>query len=52
MLFDPQTSGGLLLAVPDPQADKLIARLKEEGLETAVRIGEVVASDRPFIRVV
>jgi selenide,water dikinase len=52
LLFDPQTSGGLLLAVPDSQADDLISRLKKEGLETAVRVGEVVASDKPYIRVV
>jgi selenide,water dikinase len=52
LLFDPQTSGGLLLAVPDAQADDLISLLKKEGLETAVRVGEVVASDKPHIRVV
>jgi len=52
LLFDPQTSGGLLLAVPDSQADELAAQLKRGGVETAVRVGEVVASDRPHIRVV
>ena len=52
LLFDPQTSGGLLIAVPDSQADDLISRHKKEGLETAVRVGEVVDSDRPYIRVV
>jgi selenide,water dikinase len=52
LLFDPQTSGGLLVAVPDSQADDLIAQLKKEGFEVAVRVGEVVASDKPFIRVV
>jgi selenide,water dikinase len=52
LLFDPQTSGGLLLAVPDAQADELISGLKKEGLKTAVRVGEVVASNRPYIRVV
>jgi selenide,water dikinase len=52
LLFDPQTSGGLLVAVPDSQADDLIARLKKEGIEAAVRVAEVVASDKPFIRVV
>jgi selenide,water dikinase len=52
LLFDPQTSGGLMLAVPDAQAGDLIARLKKEGVDTAVKVGEVVASDRPFIRVV
>jgi selenide,water dikinase len=52
LLFDPQTSGGLLLAVPAAQADGLIARLKKEGVETAVRVGEVLTSDRPCVRVV
>ena len=52
LLFDPQTSGGLLLVVPAVQADDLIASLKNTGIETAVRVGEVVAVDRPFIRVV
>ena len=52
LLFDPQTSGGLLLAVPDSQADDLVAQLKKEGVQTAARVGEVVASDKPFIRVV
>ena len=52
LLFDPQTSGGLLLVVPAAQADDLIARLKSEGIETAVRVGDVVDADRPFIRVV
>ena len=52
LLFDPQTSGGLMLAVPDAQAGDLIVRLKKEGVDTAVKVGEVVASDRPYIRVV
>ena len=52
LLFDPQTSGGLLIAVPGSQADDLIAQLKKEGVETAVKVGEVVASDKPYIRVV
>jgi len=52
LLFDPQTSGGLMLAVPEAQADDLIAQLKKEGVDTAVRVGEVVASGRPFIRVI
>ena len=52
LLFDPQTSGGLLLVVPAAHCDELIARLKKEGIETAVRVGEVVAADQPFVRVV
>jgi selenide,water dikinase len=52
LLFDPQTSGGLLLAVPDSLADELVSQLKKEGVEEAVNVGEVVAADKPFIRVV
>ena len=52
LLFDPQTSGGLLLAVPDSQADDLVSALKKEGVEAAARVGQVVAADKPFIRVV
>ncbi|MGD2187100.1 MAG: selenide, water dikinase SelD, partial [Desulfobacterales bacterium] len=52
LLFDPQTSGGLLLAIPDSQADDLVSQLKKAGVEAAVRVGEVVASDKPSIRVV
>ncbi|MGD9228771.1 MAG: AIR synthase-related protein, partial [Desulfobacterales bacterium] len=52
LLFDPQTSGGLLLAVPDSQAADLIVALKKEGVQASIKVGEVVASDKPFIRVV
>ena len=30
LLFDPQTSGGLLIALPENEAEKLLARLKDE----------------------
>ena len=43
LLYDPQTSGGLLLAVPHKQAESLIAALHEVGVVAAVEIGEVVA---------
>jgi selenide,water dikinase len=52
LLFDPQTSGGLLLVVHAAQSDDLIARLQKEGVETAVKVGEVVAADQPFVRVI
>jgi selenide,water dikinase len=52
LLFDPQTSGGLLLSIPDAQADDLIAALNRVEVDTAVRIGEVVADGRPFLRIV
>ncbi len=52
LLFDPQTSGGLLLTVAAAQADNLIATLKKQGVDAATRVGEVVAADRPYIRVI
>jgi selenide, water dikinase len=51
LLFDPQTSGGLLFAAPAPEAEELITRLKKAGIATAVRIGEVVAGPRPYVSV-
>ena len=52
LLFDPQTSGGLLVAVPDSQAGRLTRKMQQEGMGTAVIVGEVLAADRPFVRVV
>jgi selenide,water dikinase len=40
ILFDPQTSGGLLIALPENEADKLVTRLKEKGIEDAAVVGE------------
>jgi selenide,water dikinase len=42
LLYDPQTSGGLLLAVPVSQADELMADLTAANVQTAVRIGEII----------
>ena len=41
VLCDPQTSGGLLMAVPAAKADTLVAALRERG-EDGVVVGEVV----------
>ena len=41
LLYDPQTSGGLLLALPGSQADELVSSLSGTGLSTAVKIGYV-----------
>jgi len=43
LLFDAQTSGGLLIAVPAERADALIAALRREGTPAAARIGRIVA---------
>jgi len=52
LLFDPQTSGGLLLALPGAQADELVRTLKSAGLGDTTRIGEVVPLDRPLVHIV
>jgi selenide,water dikinase len=39
-LFDPQTSGGLLVAAPEDRARDLVRRLREDGVSAAV-VGEV-----------
>jgi selenide,water dikinase len=51
ILFDPQTSGGLLIAVPAKKAQKLLKRLHEEGITAAAIIGEVTAEPKGRIRV-
>ncbi len=40
-LFDPQTSGGLLVAAPEDRARDLVRMLREDGVSAAV-VGEVV----------
>ena len=41
ILFDPQTSGGLLICVESSQADSLLFELKEKGMNSAAVIGIV-----------
>ncbi|WDP93121.1 MAG: selenide, water dikinase SelD [Desulfobacter sp.] len=48
LIFDPQTSGGLVFALPASQADGLVSRLKDKGLAWAARIGNVTG-DAPGI---
>jgi selenide,water dikinase len=52
LLFDPQTSGGLLFSVPSTEADRLVAELKRAGIETADRVGEVVSGSQPSICII
>ena len=42
LLFDPQTSGGLLISVGEEAAKELLAELKEKGMDTSAIIGEVI----------
>jgi selenide,water dikinase len=41
ILFDPQTSGGLLIGTPDQSADALLHGLIDGGVESSAIIGEV-----------
>ncbi len=43
ILFDAQTSGGLLISLPGGAAEELVMRLRAEGMEDASVIGRVVA---------
>ncbi len=45
LMFDPQTSGGLVLGVPSELVGDILAALKSSGVEHAAQIGNVVASD-------
>ncbi|MDN5331063.1 MAG: selenide, water dikinase [Tepidanaerobacteraceae bacterium] len=50
VLFDPQTSGGLLISCPEEKADVLMEELKKNGVKWAEIIGWVVEkSDRGVI---
>jgi selenide,water dikinase len=51
VLFDPQTSGGLLIAVPAARAEALVAALHSGGVSAAAVIG-VVEEGRGDITVV
>ena len=46
ILFDPQTSGGLLVALQENEADKFVNRLRQKGIEDAVIVGEFTASSK------
>lgn len=43
VLFDPQTSGGLLICVEPGKAELLLDRLRQKGVEEAAIIGEAVS---------
>ena len=43
IFYDPQTSGGLLIAVDEEKADSLLSQLKKKGVKHAALIGKVVS---------
>jgi selenide,water dikinase len=42
LLFDPQTSGGLVISVAEDQADTCLKELRDNGIPSAAIIGQVV----------
>jgi selenide,water dikinase len=45
ILYDPQTSGGLLVALPSQQAEDLVAALRQADVPDAVTVGHVQPLD-------
>jgi selenide,water dikinase len=50
VLYDPQTSGGLLIALAASEAEGLLKRLHEAGIDDAAIVGEFVTEPRGRIR--
>ena len=50
ILFDPQTSGGLLMAIPPDKAEGLLKKLRSSGIKEATIIGQIV--DKPKGKIV
>jgi selenide,water dikinase len=42
VIYDPQTSGGLLIAITAKQADEMLVRIKQAGYSRAAIIGDVI----------
>jgi selenide,water dikinase len=51
LLFDAQTSGGLLIAVPPDRVESLMAALEREATPAAARIGRITAGTPGAIQV-
>lgn len=51
VLFDPQTSGGLLFALPEEEVDALVKALQMDGVNQATCIGRVVTKEAAYVKV-
>lgn len=51
ILFDPQTAGGLLIALPGGEADKLLEAMHAAGIREATIVGKIIGSPPGKIRV-
>ena len=52
LIFDPQTSGGLILSLPEGEAGKLVSELHAANIRDAGIIGTVKKAEQPLINVV
>jgi selenide,water dikinase len=50
LMYDPQTSGGLFIAVTADRAESLVRKLHDRGVPDAAVVGEVFESPEPVIR--
>jgi selenide,water dikinase len=50
--IDPQTSGGLLIALAKRHAPELVAELKSTGIATAVEVGYATSLQKSWVRLV
>jgi selenide,water dikinase len=48
LLFDPQTSGGLLIAISPESADTAVSALDRHGV-SALRVGKVITKTKPLL---
>jgi selenide,water dikinase len=51
LMYDPQTSGGLFIAVAADRAEALVQKLHARGVSDAAVVGEVFASPEPVMRI-
>jgi selenide,water dikinase len=51
ILFDPQTSGGLLIAIPEMQVQKMLKKLKHSHREGVAIVGKIEAAEKPRIKI-
>lgn len=49
ILSDAQTSGGLLISLPEPLAESFLAELKAGGVADAAIVGRAVPTDKPTV---
>lgn len=52
ILFDAQTSGGLLICLSPRKAELLLDRLQQAGVEDAVSVGEVVSEPKGMVTLI